>query len=692
MKNVRIKNLELTNYRNIEHLILNFDGNSKIIGENRIGKTNTLEAIVYLLSDRLLSGNNDLAGIKPLRDTKLVVSVKGTFEIEDSDSGQVTEVTLKKEYGELWSKTRGTQTMEFKGHFTNYFYNGVKQGTLKAYNQLFFDDFGIHQDATVNIDYIRLVVDPLYLGALGESDDWKNLRAFIIKLVGDVKDEDIFNKEPSIKVIQPDLVRTGGRIDQLKKQFSQERKGIEDSIIGDDSRIKFLEETERPTDDEVEVARKGIQEHDDNIVTMKSNVGVDTASQIIKEKISATQDELVKAITEASKNKTPEEMEIDKLQQERSELLSEQNGLLSSRSKVIASMRENELLKQSKQREVNNCNVIRESTITKLRSIDAEINNPEVKRVCSECGRPLEEADIQKAIELKRERLRTEKETLLSTGKENKAKKERLESEIADIDAKNKDLEVEKVKLDNELDMLTNKDKALSDKINDIHSKMGEKKESPQIADLRNKLENLKQELTESQNAFQTGQQNVNQMILEEEQAKKPFQEVINRYNYYLKQQEELEKAKSVKQEHQDKLMDVEQKIELVNKYICVKLRMLDENVSKVFGKIKFQLIRENINGGFDQVCKPYIYDTVKEESTSTLWKNGSKSEQISTGIAISERIKDALNIASLPYLFDEGGEVSVDTFQNRIKTNAQLVCVEVRDNIMNPLVVKIGE
>ena len=27
---------------------------------------------------------------------------------------------------------------------------------------------------------------------------------------------------------------------------------------------------------------------------------------------------------------------------------------------------------------------------------------------------------------------------------------------------------------------------------------------------------------------------------------------------------------------------------------------MLDENVSKVFGNIKFQLIKENINGGFD--------------------------------------------------------------------------------------------
>ena len=136
--------------------------------------------------------------------------------------------------------------------------------------------------------------------------------------------------------------------------------------------------------------------------------------------------------------------------------------------------------------------------------------------------------------------------------------------------------------------------------------------------------------------------------------------------------------------------MNIEQKIDLVNKYVYVKLRMLDENVARVFGNIKFQLIKENINGGFDPVCKVFIYDTVKNESTKTLWKSGSKSERIATGIAIAEKIKDVLQISSLPFLFDEGGEVSVDTFKTRLITDSQLICVEVKDNIMSPMVMKI--
>ena len=103
MKNISLIKLELTNYRNIEHDVLVFDGkNSKIVGENRIGKTNTLEAIYFLFSNYLLDGSSDLTQLKPLDDTKKVVSVKGVFEIYDTLTPQVPpkRITLEKRYAE----------------------------------------------------------------------------------------------------------------------------------------------------------------------------------------------------------------------------------------------------------------------------------------------------------------------------------------------------------------------------------------------------------------------------------------------------------------------------------------------------------------------------------------------------------------------------------------------------------------
>ena len=210
MRKIQLTRLELTNYRNIEYAAYDFDGNSRIIGENRIGKTNTLESIYWLLTDKLLDGSSDVAAIKPLKDTKLEVRVKAAFDIDGK------EVTLEKDYKENWVKTRGTTDLEMKGHVITWIHNGVKQSTLKAYNQLVAEDFGFTQDATTKIDFMQMLINPFYLGNIGESKDWTELRNFIIKLVGDVSDEDVVKAKPELAIVKKDLDSVGGRVDQLK--------------------------------------------------------------------------------------------------------------------------------------------------------------------------------------------------------------------------------------------------------------------------------------------------------------------------------------------------------------------------------------------------------------------------------------------------------------------------------------------
>ena len=243
----------------------------------------------------------------------------------------------------------------------------------------------------------------------------------------------------------------------------------------------------------------------------------------------------------------------------------------------------------------------------------------------------------------------------------------RIESEIT-----SKGSEIEKVKADLEL-----------------QSQAVEVK-NPKIEPLQNEIAKLEEDYRKSRDDFAKGIQDKNQLIYDEEQAMQPFKEVLANRDYYERQMARLEDVKKNKTSHERALADVEQKKELLNTYYFTKLRMLDENVSKVFGKIKFALIKENINGGFDAICKPYIYDTFKEESTTTSWKSGSKSERVVTGVAIVECIKKALGLPNLPFLFDEGGEISSDTFATRFKTESQLICVKIADNIMNPLVQKL--
>ena len=173
---VELKSLELTNYRNIKHASYDFDGDSKIVGDNRIGKTNTLEAIVWLLTGKLLNGSSDIAAIKPMEDTKSEVRVEGAFQVGDNT------ILLRKEYGEEWTKTRGTSDLVFKGHYLKYYYNGVQQKTERDFWALLKEDFGIKEDYR-GIDLFQMLVNPFYLGDIGESKDWTNLRTFIISLI-----------------------------------------------------------------------------------------------------------------------------------------------------------------------------------------------------------------------------------------------------------------------------------------------------------------------------------------------------------------------------------------------------------------------------------------------------------------------------------------------------------------------------
>lgn len=681
MKNIQLTKLELTNYRNIPFASYEFDGNSKIIGENRIGKTNTLEAIYWLLTDKLLDGSSDVAAIKPLSDTKLEVRVKATFVIDGK------QITLEKDYKENWVKTRGTTNLEMKGHTTTCVYNDVKQPTLTAYNQLLCEDFGFTQDAKTKVDFMQMLVNPFYLGNLGESKDWTELRAFIISLIGDVSDEDIAKANPNLSIITNELRTVGGRVDQLKKQYSGAINELETQITGDDSQIKLLEETANPTDDEVEVAKKGIQDHQDKITMLKGNDTIDVASNDIANKIRDKKLELSQLINDDLKkaNENPVKTELSgKL----NGLRLEQSELNMKKQDISFKIRTEDYNIETIQRDISNRTNRRNDLIGKLKEIDSKIANPEVETECPHCHRPYEEKDLEAARENRKVAFEKEKAIIIDDGKKNKEAITKDENDLAEakkrLESLNEDLkriegeitskgsEIEKVKADLEL-----QSQAIEVK-------------NPKIEPLQNEIAKLEEDYRKSRDDFNKGIQDKNQLIYDEEQAMQPFKEVLANRDYYERQMARLEDVKKNKTSHERALADVEQKKELLNTYNFTKLRMLDENVSKVFGKIKFALIKENINGGFDAICKPYIYDTFKEESTTTSWKSGSKSERVVTGVAIVECIKKALGLPNLPFLFDEGGEISSDTFATRFKTESQLICVKIADNIMNPLVQKL--
>ena len=683
-KNVKLLTLSLTNYRNIEFATFQFNGNwSKIVGENRIGKTNTLEAIYWLLTDKLLTGSSDIAAIKCLSDTKKEVRVEAIFDVDGKT------ITLKKEYGENWVKTRGTTDLEMKGHYNTYYFNNVKQTTVKAYQTLVNETFGITKDLG-KIDVMRLLIDPIYLGELGEDKDWTELRNFIINLIGDVKDSDVFDKNPTLSPIQEDLASVDGRIDQLKKRYKGEIDGLNDAIIGNDAQIQMLEQQEKPNGDEVELAKKMISETEEKINKLQGERSHDNMISFLNHQINEKEKEINQCTAHLlASNPLAEEQR--KVEEEAKTLVDQISNVKSQIWDKTSKVRACETAIQFENKSIEGLETARKEWLSKYHELGAKINNPNdnISLVCPTCNRPFENKD--EIIETMVKKWQDEQGEIVIKGKEcaksideHKAEKTRLENELEKAKTSLSELETFLKTKETQYEEVAKRKSDLLDKAQTYQP------QSEELDILKRELIGYKDQLESLNKDDETKNAAINDSIAKLHEQVMPYRVIIEKYNYWKWNQEQLVQVKNTRNNNAKTLAATEQKRELLNTFIYTKLHMLDERVESVFGKIKFQLIKENINGGFDTVCKPYIYDVDKDESTPVLWKSGSKSERIVTGIAIAEKVKWALGLPNLPFLFDEGGEISTDTFNTKFKTESQLICVKVQDNIKKPMVLKI--
>lgn len=674
MKKVRLLKLELANYRNIEHEVLVFDGsNAKIVGENRIGKTNTLEAIYFLLTNYLLDGSSELANIKPLSDTKKEVRVEGIFEVEDETSSR--EIKIAKTYKEQWVKQRGSETLSMKGHIETYSINDIDQPKERDYYDNIEELFGVRNDEKGEVDKVQMLTNPLYLGNLGDGDtkQWQMLRSFIIKLIGDVDDEEIYAKAPQTLVIKQDLLNALGKTDQLKKMYSNEIDTLNNQLLGFDSQVELLEKTDNPSDEDVEKAKLQVEAITGKIAEIKSGVGVDSVSDQLEKEIFNLSKEIVEKNQVEFKAFMDRPSESKNNDEKIRELNSKVNGCVSELTNI-------QIKKGGLESQIRTLTTRRDELVAKYKDYETKIKDIDktIIKECPTCHRPFEASDIENRKKELAEHFNRELQLTIDEGKLAKASIDKDNDELkALVDDENK--------IKDELNTLREE----LNKLNALSFGKPIFVESKELQDLRAKEKVLKDKLTERKAKVSEKASNNYELITRLEQDRMKAQDILNDRNYYERQMTLLANVESERASVSKTLIATEQKQEALRTYLYTKLRLLDEHIAKVFGKIKFALIKENINGGFDPICKPYIYDVDKDTSTNVLWKNGSKSEKIITGIAIVEAIRKELGLSELPFLFDEGGEISNDTLKTKFKTNSQIICVRVEDNINKPIVVK---
>ena len=215
MTEIKIKRLELENFKCHKSLKLDFEGgNASIYGDNASGKTSIYDALTWLLFGKDSQGNGEKnIEIKPLdangevKDHLAVTAVEAVLDVNGE------ELTLRRTYKEVWTTKRGSSQATYDGNTSDYYVDGVpckRNAFQEKVNEL------------VDEDTFRMLTS---VSHFANAISWQDRRAVLFKVAGVMDDAQILATNEAFAP----LVESMGRLsldDYKKKLLAEKRKFV----------------------------------------------------------------------------------------------------------------------------------------------------------------------------------------------------------------------------------------------------------------------------------------------------------------------------------------------------------------------------------------------------------------------------------------------------------------------------------
>ncbi|CAM3709812.1 AAA family ATPase [Cohnella lubricantis] len=215
MKRIQLLRLTLLNFKGARNFTLNAEGKEvRIYGTNEAGKTTLADGFTWLLFGKDTQNKTDF-GIKTLDEFgkelhNLEHEVEGSFLV-----GGMRR-TLRRVYREVYTRKRGAATLEFSGHTTDYFVDGVPVKKSEYEDEV---------AALVDEEYFKLLTNPTYFS---EQLDWRKRRKTLLDVCGDITDDDVMAGNKSLAAL-PTILQ-GRTIDKHKAVIAARRKEINEEL------------------------------------------------------------------------------------------------------------------------------------------------------------------------------------------------------------------------------------------------------------------------------------------------------------------------------------------------------------------------------------------------------------------------------------------------------------------------------
>lgn len=582
MKDIKLDELELINFKGVRNLFITANGHDiNIFGENASGKTTIADGYNWLLFGKDSRDRTDFS-IKTLLKSGEPVhhrdhSVRGAFTI----NGNL--LSLKRVFHEVWVKKSNSPKETFSGHETKYYINGVPSRKR---------EYDMQVISLVNGDekLFKLLSSPTYFN---EVLLWKDRRTTLLNICGNVSDSDVIAANKELAEL-PEIIGDHA-IDDFRKIVAEQKKRINSDLKDIPTRIDeatmakpdLNDQSEMDLQKSAENLQKQINKIDDKIAQIRSGGEVNELKNKIlmiqgkqQDLRNGYQADLHKKIDIKRVEYYDRKSSLDKDIRRSIDL----NDRFESNKKQIFKLKEQA-----------------EDLRHEWAGVNAELFQFTGETVCPTCGRDLQTDKVEDARKHAEEHFNLEKSKRLEAIS---GKGKSVMTHVGELESENDRISKELTNLDAEISKQQKLTNAVKNEMDELNAGTSSIMDDPEYKAMDKQIADIKTNIRKLQESTDDAVISENE---EKNELRAKFSEIqigISQFDQVRKLDRRIAELEAEEKELTAKFERSEYIQHLLDVFVETKVNLLESKINGKFRLARFKLFDRQVNGGLVECCE----------------------------------------------------------------------------------------